>query len=160
MMKRIWLLLTVVFLMPALTMGQSAFDGTWKADVSTAKFPEKPDELLLKDGMYHCKTCVPAIDVKADGQDKKGSGHPYYDTVSIKVVDDRTIEEVDKKNGKTVANSKTWVSADGNMLMFEFSDSSATNGGAAVSGNGFETRVGKGAAGSLAISGLWRMGKM
>jgi hypothetical protein len=159
MKKRIWLLLPAVLLMPAMAMAQSVFDGTWKVDMNTAKFPEKPDEYLLKDGMYHCKTCVPAISVKADGQDQKVSGHPYYDTVSIKVVDDRTIEEVDKKNGKTVANSKTWVSPDGNMLMFEFSDSSATNKDP-VTGKGNETRVSKGPAGSHAISGSWRMGKM
>ena len=159
MKKRIWLVLAVALLMPAMAMAQSAVDGTWKADMSTAKFPEKPDEYLRKDGMYHCKTCAPPIDVKADGQDQKISGYPYYDTVNIKVVDDRTIEEVDKKNGKIVANSKTWVSPDGNMLMFEFSDSSATSG-APVTGKGNEVRVSKGPAGSHAISGSWRMGKM
>jgi hypothetical protein len=138
---------------------QSAFDGTWKFDMKTAKFPEKPDVYLLQDGMYHCKTCAPPVDVKADGQDQKVSGNPYYDTESIKVVDDRTIEEIDKKNGKTVGTSKTWVSADGNTMMFEFSDSSATSGDP-VTGKGEETRVAKGPAGSHAISGSWRASKM
>jgi hypothetical protein len=146
-------------LMPAMAMAQSAFDGTWKFDMKTAKFPEKPDVYLLQDGMYHCKTCVPAIDVKADGQDQKVSGHPYFDTMSIRVVDDRTIEETDKKNGRTVTTSKTWVSADGNTLMFEFSDSSATNADP-VTGKGEDTRVAKGPAGSHAISGSWRTSKM
>ena len=40
------------------------------------------------------------------------------------MVDDRTIEEVDKKNGKTVATSKTVVSPDGKTATFEFTDSS------------------------------------
>jgi len=31
--------------------------------------------------------------------------------MSIKLVDDRTIEELDKKNGKAVATSKSWVYA-------------------------------------------------
>ncbi len=152
-------LLLVAMLMPATAMAQSAFDGTWKFDMKTAKFPEKPDVYLLQDGMYHCKTCVPAIDVKADGQDQKVSGHPYFDTMNIKVVDDRTIEETDKKNGKTVTTSKTWVSADGNTMMFEFTDSSATNADP-VTGKGAETRVAKGPAGAHAISGSWRMAKM
>jgi hypothetical protein len=151
--------LVASLLMPAVAMAQSAFDGTWKFDLKTAKFPEKPDVFLLQDGMYRCKTCVPAMDVKADGQDQKVSGHPYYDMVSIKLVDDRTIAETDKKNGKTVATSKTWVSADGNTLMFEFSDSSATNADP-VTGKGEEKRVAKGPAGSHAISGSWRMSKM
>lgn len=159
MKRRYWLFLQATLLMPTLTMAQSVFNGTWKADPTSAKFPQKPDEYLLKDGTYDCKTCVPPVQVKADGQDQKVAGHPYYDTVSIKVVDERTIEEVDKKNGKTVATSKTWVSPDGNTLMFEFSDSSATNADP-VTGKGSETRVSKGPAGSHEISGSWRMAKL
>lgn len=154
-----WFILIASLLMPAMAMAQSAFDGTWKFDLKTAKFPTKPEVYVLQDGMYHCKTCVPSIDVKADGQDQKVSGHPYYDMVSIKVVNDRTIEETDKKNGKTVATSKTWVSADGNTLMFEFIDSSATNADP-VTGKGEATRVAKGPAGAHAISGSWRTSKV
>jgi hypothetical protein len=158
---RKWLAFTffISLLLPALATAQSTFDGTWKFDLKTAQFPSKPDVFLLQDGIYNCKTCVPVIDIKADGQDQKVSGHPYYDTVSIKVVDDHSIEETDKKNGKTVTTSKTWVSADGNTLMFEFSDSSNTSGDP-VTGKGEETRLAKGPAGSHAISGSWRMSKM
>jgi hypothetical protein len=159
MKKSTWFVLLLCMLTPGLAMAQSAFDGTWKVDMNTAQFPAKPDVYLIQDGMYHCKTCVPAVDVKADGQDHKVGGHPYYDTVSIKLVDDRTYEEVDKKNGKVVTTSKTWVSADGNTMMFEFSDSSASSG-APVIGKGEETRVEKGPAGSHAGSGSWRMSKM
>jgi hypothetical protein len=45
-----------------------------ESGLETAKFPEKPDVYLLQDGMYHCKTCVPSVDVKADGQDHEVSG--------------------------------------------------------------------------------------
>lgn len=159
MKRRYWLLMQATLLMPTLTMAQSVFDGTWKGDLGSVKFPQKPDEYVLKDGVYHCKTCAPPIQVKADGQDQKVAGHPYFDAMNIKVVDDRTIEEVDKKNGKTVATSKTWVSPDGNTLMFEFTDSSATNADP-VTGKGSETRVSKGPAGSHAISGSWRMAKI
>ena len=137
----------------------SAFDGTWKVNLNTAKFPEKPDEYLLKDGIYQCKTCAPPIEVQADGQDHKVTGYPYFDTYSVKVVDDRTIETTDKKGGKTVATSKVWVSPDGNTLMFEFSDSSAPNADP-VTWNGQSMRVAKGPAGSHAISGLWRASKI
>jgi hypothetical protein len=151
--------LVAALLMPAMAMAQSPFDGTWKFDLTTAKLPEKPDVFLLQDGMYHCKTCAPTVDVKADGQDQKVSGNPYLDTISIRVVDDRAIAETDKKNGKTVGTSKTWVSADGSTLLFEFSDSSATSGDP-VTGKGQETRVAKGPAGSHAISGSWKAAKM
>jgi hypothetical protein len=159
MKKPLWFALLASLLTPGLAMAQSAFDGTWKVDLKTAKFPEKPDVYLLQDGMYHCKTCAPPVDVKADGQDQKVSGHPYYDMKSVKILDDRTIEETDKKNGKVVVTSKSWVSADGNTLMFEFTDSSATNADP-VTGKGEATRVAKGPEGSHAISGSWRAGKM
>lgn len=159
MKKLILLGLLTSLLMPALAMAQSAFDGTWKADLSKAQLSKKPDVYVLQDGMYHCKTCVPAIDVKADGQDQKVSGHPYYDTVSIKIVDDRTVEETDKKDGKTVLTSKTTVSPDGDKVNFEFTDSTATNADP-VTGKGEATRVAKGPAGSHAISGSWRTTKL
>lgn len=159
MKKPLWFALLVSLLTPGLAIAQSAFDGTWKVDIKTARFPKKPDVYLLQDGMYHCKTCVPPIDIKADGQDQKVTGYPYFDMMSVKVVDDRTIEMTNKKNGKTVATSKTWVSPDGNTLKFEFSDSSATNADP-VTGKGEDTRVAKGPAGSHAISGSWRAAKM
>jgi hypothetical protein len=159
MSKRTLLLLTAVFLMPELATAQSVFDGTWKADLNAAKFPDKPDEYMLKDGMYSCKSCAPPYTVKADGSDQKVAGHPYFDTTNIKIVNDKTIEETTKKNGKVMSTSKTWVSADGNTMMFEFSDSSASNA-APVIGKGSETRVGVAPAGAHAISGSWKMAKM
>src|SRR5260370_14285207 len=159
MKKPLPFVMLIFLLTPGLAMAQSAFDGTWKVDVKTAQFPTKPDVFLLQDGMYHCKTCVPPIDVKTDGQDQKVEGYPYFDMMSVKVVDDHTIETNSKKNGKTNGTSKTWVSSDGNSLMFEFSDSSATSGDP-VTGKGEETRVAKGPAGSHAISGSWRIAKM
>lgn len=159
MKKPLWFVLLVSLLTPGLAMAQSAFDGTWKVDLKTAQFPEKPDIFLLQGGMYQCKTCVPPIDIKADGQDQKVAGHPYYDTMSIKVVDDHTIEGTNKKNGKTVSTTKIWISPDGDTLMFEFTDSSATNADP-VTGKGAETRVAKGPAGAHGISGSWQTTKM
>jgi len=100
-------------LMPSVVMAQSSFDGTWKIDLSKAQMPKKPDVLLLQNGMYECKTCAPAISIKADGDDHPVSGHPYFDTMALKVVDDHTVQETQKKAGKVVATSKTVVAADG-----------------------------------------------
>jgi len=157
MKKVLWIGL-LPFLMPVLATAQNAFDGTWKIDMNKAEFSKKPDVYLLQNGMYECSTCVPVIRIKADGTDQKVTGHPYYDTVAIKVISDHAIEETDKKNGKTVATSKTTVSPDGNTMTFEFSDSSNSNA-APVTGKGEETLVTKGPAGSNAISGSWRISK-
>ena len=159
-MKRIfgfgWLMLLSA---PAIALPQSVFDGTWKVDLGKAQLTQKPDVFSLQAGMYHCKTCVPPVDVKADGQDQKVTGHPYYDSVSVRVVDDRTIEETDKKDGKTVLTDKMTVTADGKTLTYEFTDSTATSGDT-VTGKGEMIRVAKGPAGSHAISGSWRNSKM
>jgi len=160
MKKRLVLGFLMLMLAPVMALAQSPLDGTWKIDLGKSQMPKKPDVYLLQDGMYHCKTCVPPIDIKADGQDQKVTGHPYYDTVSVTVVDDRTIEETNKKDGKTVITSKTVVAPDGKTATFEFSDSSASNGGAPVTGKGEMTRVAKGPEGSHAISGSWRTSKI
>ncbi|HEV7218120.1 MAG TPA: hypothetical protein VGN39_04540 [Terriglobales bacterium] len=159
-MKKLFLIgLLMSLLTPVLASAQSTLDGTWKADLNKAQLSKKPDVYLLRNGMYECKTCVPAIKIKADGEDQSVTGHPYFDTVSIKVVDDHSIEETDKKNGKTVTTSKTVVSDDGKTAGFEFSDSSATNADP-VTGKGQMVLVAKGPAGSHAVSGSWRTTKL
>jgi len=157
-MKKAFLFASLImFLIPSISSAQSSLDGNWKFDLNKIKMPEKPDVYLLQDGMYHCKTCVPVVDVKADGQDQKVSGHPYYDTVAVRVVDDRTVEVTDKKDGKTVATVKTVVSADGKTATVEFSDSTAST--EPVTGKGDAVRVAKGPSGAHALSGSWRYTK-
>ncbi len=152
---RLWILAGLLaVLVPAGASAQSAFDGTWKVDLGKVQMPKKPDVYLLQSGRYDCRTCAPPISVKADGTDQKVTGHPYYDTIALKVVDDHTIQETDKKATKIVANSTTRVAADGNTATFEFTDSSNTNA-APVTGKGKLKRVDKGPAGSHAISGSW-----
>lgn len=160
-MRKVYLVaLLGLLLMPLLATAQNAFDGTWKVNMNKVDFPKKPDVYLLQNGMFQCKTCVPPVDVKANGEDQKVTGHPYYDTVAIKVVNDHAMQETDKKAGKTVATSSMTVSADGNTLTFEFSDNSNTNG-APVTGKAEAMRVGaKAPAGANAISGSWRTTKM
>ena len=63
--------------------------------------------------------------IKADGQDQSAGGNPHYDPISSKVVDDRTIEETQKKGGKAISTSKTAVSSDGSTATFEFTGNSS-----------------------------------
>jgi hypothetical protein len=144
--------------MPA--VAQSAFNGTWKIDMNKVDFSKKPDVFVLQNGMYDCRTCTPPYKVKADGTDQAITGHPYVDTIAIKVVNDHQIQETDKKGGKVVGTSTTTISADGKTASFTFSDSSNTNGGPPVTGKGESTLVMKGPAGSHAVSGSWRMAKI
>src|SRR5579872_5617672 len=124
MKKSLLMLLPASMLLPAVCLAQNAFVGTWKADVNhNFELPKKPSEYLLTGGVYHCKTCVPPFSVPADGQDHPVSGHPYFDTAAIKVVDDSTVQETEKKGGKTVITATHQVSADGNTATFDVSDS-------------------------------------
>jgi hypothetical protein len=160
MKKLFFLTALAALLMPVVAAAQDAFSGTWKIDMNKVDFSKKPDVFLLQNGTYECKTCTPPVQVKADGTDQPVTGHPYFDTLAIEVVNDHEIKETDKKDGKVVGTGTTTISPDGNTLTFEFTDSSATNGGPPVTGKGAQTRVAKGPAGSHAISGSWRMDKM
>ena len=78
------------------------------------------------------------------------------------MLNDRAIEETEKKDGKTVATSTITVSPDGNTATCEFTDSSNTSGDPVV-GKATMTRVSKAKhshAGSDAISGSWRTSKI
>jgi hypothetical protein len=146
-------------LLPALVMAQSAIVGTWKADLSNIQLPQKPDRYLLDNGTFECLTCVPPVKLPADGADHAVAGHPYYDTAAVKVLDDHTIQETDKKGGKTVTTTTTKVAADGKTATFEFSDSSASNA-APIVGSGLSKRVAAAPAGAHAVSGSWRTTKL
>jgi hypothetical protein len=161
-MKKRLLLVALGALMSAGNAGvaQDLVSGTWKIDLNKVDFSKKPDVYVLMGGMYECKTCVPAYKIKADGMDQPVTGHPYYDTVAIKVVSDHEIDETDKKGGKVVATSTTTISPDGKKSMFTFTDSSDTNGGPPVTGKGEAVLVEPGPAGSHAASGSWRLEKM
>ena len=150
-------LLALLLLSPALLFAQSPFDGTWMTKLDTAQLPKKPDSYLLDKDMYECSDCTPKYKVKADGTDQKVAGHPYYDTVAIKVVDDHTIEITEKKGDKTVGKDTDTVSSDGNTLISKFADMSEEK---PVTGEVTSTRVSKGPAGSHAVSGSWRLDKV
>lgn len=150
-------LLALLLLSPALLFAQSPFDGTWIARLDTAQFPKKPDTYLLEKDMYECSTCAPKYRVKADGTDQKVTGHPYYDTVAVKVVDDHTVEITEKKDGKTMGTDTDTVSSDGNTLSSKFADLTEDK---PVTGEISSTRVSKGPAGSHAVSGSWRTEKV
>lgn len=137
---------------------QNGFDGTWKADLSSVHTPQKPDVFMVKGGFYSCRSCVPAVTLRADGAFHRVTGHPYYDEESVRVVDARTIAMAQKLKGKEVGHSTATLSADGKTLTFAFTDTSSPTG-KVVTGGGTQVRVGPAPAGAHAASGSWRTQK-
>lgn len=151
-------LLGLVLLLPLFAWAQSPFDGTWKFDVSSAQFSEKPDIFALHNGEYTCSTCIPKITVKADGADHKVAGDKAYDTLAVKQVDDKTVHLTRKKAGKVVSESTDMVSPDGNTLTWEFKDYPPE--GQPMTSKVIFTRSAPGPKGAHAISGAWRTAKV
>ena len=150
--------LLLSWLIPVLAMAQSPFDGTWRVVPGSDQFPAKPDVYLLQGGIYHCPTCDPPLEIQADGDDHKIAGEPCYDTVSVKVVDDRTTEEADKKNGKTVRTARMTVAPDGNTATVEWTEMCNAKGDVITVKKTMD-RVTKGPDGTHAISGSWHTTK-
>ncbi len=131
----------------------SALNGVWQADLETVKFEGKPDEFLLQDGTYKCNTCIPPLAVAADGQFHPVADRPYYDSMSVRAADDRTVEIKRRKGEREVSSSTMQVSADGNTISNKFRD--ATNEGNEFEGSTTLRRAGPAPAGAHAISGQW-----
>jgi hypothetical protein len=138
--------------------GENRFNGTWKFDPKSLEFDKKPDEYLLQNGMYDCKSCGPPISIKADGTDQPVIGHPYFDTMSVKAVDDHNVEMTTKRGGKVVGTEKDSISANGKTLTVNWTDSGQPSGGT-QKGTFMMTRVEEGPAGANLISGSWRAEK-
>jgi hypothetical protein len=144
-------------LIPALALAQSPFDGTWRVVPSSDQLPTKPDVYLLQGGTYHCPTCDPPLAIETDGKGHKISA-PCYDSVSVKVVDSRTTEETDKRNGKTVGTSKMTVSSDGKTATVDSTEMCNAKGDVITLKKSME-RVAQGPEGAHAVSGSWRTTK-
>jgi hypothetical protein len=82
-MKRLLSVVLLIVFLPLLAIAQSDFNGTWKVDLTKSTMPDKADVFLLQNGTYQCKTCVPPINVKADGEDHGIAGNPYYNAVAV-----------------------------------------------------------------------------
>ncbi len=153
------LLFVALLVLPLMALAaESPFTGTWKVDLGKIQFAGTPETWVVQNGRYQCSTCDPKIDIKADGTDQPLVGSKYYDTMAIKIVDDKTVEQTTTKGGKVNETMKCVVSADGKTLTIDFID--YPPGSKPVTGKGMMTRVTPGPPGSHAFSGSWRSSKL
>lgn len=151
------LLVAALALSPPST-AQSPFDGTWHLNIAQAKLSPKPNVFYISQDWYHCVSCNPVVEVKADGTDQAVTGQPY-DTVSVKVVDDKTIATVTKKAGKVMAEQTRTVSADGKTLTVK-TTSHPMSSDQTVTAETTAKLVGIAPSGVHATSGSWQIEKV
>lgn len=145
-------ILTILALLP-ISAWAGPFDGTWKADMSSAKIEGKPAVYLLENGTYTCSACTPEVKVPADGKPHKVSGHSYYDELTVTVAGPKTVKIDASLGGKKSLERILKVSEDGKSLTDEYTDYTGTKPATAKFAS---TRVGAAApAGAHAISGSW-----
>jgi hypothetical protein len=137
---------------------QSAFDGTWHTNIAQAKISPKPNVFYLSQGWYHCVSCNPTYDVKADGTDQPVTGQSY-DTVSVAEVDPKTISVTTKKAGKVVYEQTRAVSADGKALTVK-TTSHPMNSDQPITTEVTAKLVGPAPSGVQATSGSWQIDKI
>ena len=112
-------LLMFVLFAPIFALAQSKFDGSWRLDLQSAQLPDKPQQYSVENGTYTCSTCTPPVSVKADGQDHPVTNATYFDTLNVKVVDDRHVQIIGKKGSKVTAEQTFAVSDDGKTLTLD-----------------------------------------
>jgi len=144
-------------LLPVAALAASPFTGTWMTRADSMKSSGTPDVFLVMDGTYTCSSCVPEIRIRADGTDQKVTGHPYYDTVAVKVVSATAVELSDKLAGRQTVHVRLTVSPDGKTLTGDYADDT---GAKTATGSFQQRRVAAGPAGSHAMSGSWQDARM
>lgn len=137
---------------------QSPIDGTWKTNMAQTKFSPKPNVFYISEGWYHCVSCNPAFDAKADGSDQTVTGQTY-DTISVKEVDPNGIAVTTKKGGKLVFEQTRTVSADGKTLTVK-TTSHPPSSDQTVTATATAKRTGAKPSGVHGTSGEWQTVKV
>ncbi len=128
-MSRHHLVLAIVLCVGAITgaAAQDPFNGTWQLNTAKSKYdpgppPDKATVTIKSDGTswtvkttasYEGKPLETSYTAKLDGTPAPVKGSPVADMVSVRKVDDRTVELKSMKHGKAVSESRAIVSADG-----------------------------------------------
>jgi len=110
-----------------LAAAQDPFEGAWHLNTAKSKYdpgpaPDKATVTIKSAGTtwtvtsvasYEGKPLETSYTVKLDGTPAPLKGSPVFDMVSVRKVDDRNVELKSMKDGKTLAESRATVSADG-----------------------------------------------
>ena len=120
-----------LFAVGSLVAGADPSVGTWKLNIGKSKFnpgpPPQSVTLIYEASGTGVKRSGETIDstgaktswgytAEYDGKDYTVTGNPNADMISLKKVNDRTVDATLKKGGKVVTHARRVVSADGKTL--------------------------------------------
>ena len=128
-MTRHYVVMAIALCVGAITgaAAQDPFSGTWQLNTAKSKYdpgpaPDKATVTIKSDGTtwtvkttasYEGKPLETSYTAKLDGTPAPFKGSPFADMISVRKVDDRTVELRSMKDGKTVSESRAIVSGDG-----------------------------------------------
>ena len=116
-------LVVLLSLAPVGALAASPFDGTWKVRPESLHASGRPYVLVVDQNEFRCASCTPSLSVKPDGQFHEVSGHAF-DSRAVKIVDPRSIEVIDRKNGKVLEDQTFVASQNGKQLRVRVVDES------------------------------------
>jgi hypothetical protein len=153
-MKAAYVALLLLPLFPSVSRSQSPFDGTWVITTSKNEnlTKQKPTKFLLSDGVFRSGDRA----LKADGKDYKVPATGYWDTVSVRIVDDHTVEVTSKKAGKPMFTETDTVSGDRNTLTQVVKDTTEAE---AVTFENLYRRIAPAPPSAHVLSGTWQVFK-
>lgn len=125
--KTILMTLAVCLVAVAASFAQNPNMGTWKLNEAKSRFPagaQKNTTVVYAAAGDSVKVTVDGVTAdgkpthnewtgKFDGKDYPLVGDPNADTRSYKLIDDRTMDLINKKAGKPTTNGRIMVSPDG-----------------------------------------------
>ena len=133
---------------------QAVFNGTWRPDPQRPEPGRKPEAYQLRDGSYTCSSCEPPYTIKANGSDQPVQ-NPHANTISVTIIDDRTIRKVGKKAGHTVVDTTMKVAADDKTMTTH--ELLSGLGSQPVDLTSQLSRAAAGPVGSHHVSGSWNL---
>lgn len=109
---------------PPAPAGSNKTSGSWQPvrmesaseNMMTTDFKATTDGLGMADPLGDSYTA------KFDGKDYSDEGDPGITSVSLKKVDDNTVEETDKRDGKIISVMRMTVSSDGKTMTVDIED--------------------------------------
>jgi hypothetical protein len=144
--------------LPLAAVASTPFAGTWVVDPQLTEFSSMlPLGFSIEHGLYKRTSCAVADEVPADGAEHAVAGDPYIDAMSVHIVDDQSVDIVQKTKGVVVWRGWYGIAKDQRSMTLRFEDDRATK---PVTGSILFERLGEVVAGAHALSGSWRASRM